>query len=90
MINHHFLGCAFGFDPSAKGIRGHTHGYAYIWVQHIIVFRFVQLFEYDFKMSTINEKVKAGFAILGEYFYARDLILIFVALVVETLCGLAS
>ena len=35
-------------------------------------------------MSTVNEKVKAGFAKLGEYFYARVLIVIFVALVVET------
>jgi hypothetical protein len=36
-------------------------------------------------MSTVNEKVKAGFAKLGEYFYARDLIVILAALVVESL-----
>ena len=45
----------------------------------------VQLFEYDFKMSTFYEKVKAEFTKLGEYFYARDLMVIFVALVVESL-----
>ena len=79
MINHHFLAFSAVLKASIRLRR------VYISVQLTIIFRFVQLFEYDFKMSTVNEKVKAGFAKLGEYFYARDLIVILAALVVESL-----
>jgi hypothetical protein len=79
MINHHFLAFSAVLNASIRLQR------VYISVQLTIIFRFVQLYEYDFKMSTVNEKVKAGFAKLGEYFYARDLILILAAFVVESL-----
>ena len=79
MINHHFLAFSDVLKASIRLRR------VYISVQLTIIFRFVQLFEYDFKMSTVNEKIKAGFTKLREYFYARDLIVILAALVVELL-----